>query len=153
LDETGLYSAVSWYIKGLQERCGLEVHLDLSEDFGRLPHDMELLIFRLVQEGLTNIHRHSESKTAAIRIARESNQITLKIQDQGKGMSTARLAAVRSGRSGFGIRGMKERLCQFEGTIDIESDGAGTRVVATIPLPKAALQENHDNVKSLQATV
>lgn len=144
LDESGLYSAVSWYVKGLQERSGLEVRLDISEDFGRLPRDMELLIFRLVQECLTNIHRHSDSKTAAIRIARSSNQITLDIQDQGKGMSPPRLAEVQSGRSGLGIRGMRERLRQFEGTIDIESDSAGTRVVATVPIPRAALQENQD---------
>lgn len=144
LDESGLYSAVSWYVKGLQERSCLEVRLDISEDFGRLPRDMELLIFRLVQECLTNIHRHSDSKTAAIRIARSSNQITLDIQDQGKGMSPPRLAEVQSGRSGLGIRGMRERLRQFEGTIDIESDSAGTRVVATVPIPRAALQENQD---------
>ena len=75
LDESGLYSAISWYLEGLQERSGMEVQLDVTKEFGRLPHDMELLIFRLVQECLTNIHRHSESETASIRIAREPNQI------------------------------------------------------------------------------
>ena len=85
LDEVGLYSAISWYVQGLLERSGLEVQLDISKEFGRLPRDMELVIFRLVQECLTNIHRHSGSKTASIRIARESNQISLNIGDQGKG--------------------------------------------------------------------
>ena len=99
---------------------------------------MELVIFRLVQECLTNIHRHSESKTASIRIARESNQISLDIRDQGKGMPPARLAEIQSGRSGVGIGGMRERLRQFEGTMNIESDSSGTRVFASIPLPKAA---------------
>src|SRR5580698_3892494 len=71
LDENGLYSAISWYLQGLRERSGLEVQLDIPKEFGRLPRDMELVIFRLVQECLTNIHRHSESKTASIRIVRE----------------------------------------------------------------------------------
>ena len=87
LDENGLYSAVSWYVQGLQERSGLRIDLDIPKDFGRLPGEMELVLFRLVQECLTNIHRHSESKTAAIRIAQESNQVTLDIRDEGKGMS------------------------------------------------------------------
>ena len=153
LDENGLYSAISWYVQGLLERSGLEVRLDLSKEFGRLPREIELLIFRLVQEGLTNIHRHSDSETASIRIARESNQITLDIRDQGKGMSPARLAEIQSGRSGVGISGMRERLRQFDGTINIESDNSGTRVFATVPLPKAASPEDQTKAEPLQATV
>jgi signal transduction histidine kinase len=137
LDENGLYSAITWYVQGLLERSALEVRLEISEEFGRLPRDMELAIFRLVQECLTNIHRHSESKTASIRISRESDRIMLDIQDQGKGMSAAKLAEIQSGGSGVGIRGMRERLRQFKGTIDIESGSSGTRVSATIPVPKA----------------
>jgi signal transduction histidine kinase len=138
LDETGLYSAVSWYLQGILERSGLEVSLDISEQFGRLPDDMELVIFRIVQECLTNIHRHSGGKTASIRMVRNSDRVTLEIRDQGKGMSSARLAEVQSGRSGVGILGMRERLRQFQGTLKIESDDAGTRVLAVIPVPKAA---------------
>ena len=138
LDESGLCSAIRWYLQGLLERSGLEVRLEISEEFGRLPSDMELVIFRLVQECLTNIHRHSESKTASIRMARDSNQITLNIRDQGNGMSPARFAEIQSGRSGVGIRGMRERLRQFDGTMNIESDSSGTNVFATIPAPKAA---------------
>jgi PAS domain S-box-containing protein len=152
LDESGLYSAISWYLQGLRERSGLEVQLDVSKEFGRLPREMELVIFRLVQECLTNIHRHSESKTASIRIARESNQISLEIKDQGKGMSLARLAELQAGRSGVGISGMRERLRQFEGTMHIESDGTGTRIFATIPLPKAASPEDQSQAEPLQAT-
>jgi signal transduction histidine kinase len=114
---------------------------------------MELVIFRLVQECLTNIHRHSESKTASIRIARETNQITLDIRDQGKGMPPARLAEIQLGRSGVGIGGMRERLRQFEGTMNIESDSSGTRVFATIPLPKDASQEDQSKAEPLQASV
>ena len=152
LDENGLYSAISWYLEGLLERSGLEVQLDVSKEFGRLPRDMELLIFRLVQECLTNIHRHSESETASIRIAREPNQIALVIRDQGKGMSAARLAEIQSGRSGVGIGGMRERLRQFEGTMTIESDSSGTRIFATIPL-KSASPEDQSKIEALQASV
>lgn len=150
LDDNGLYSAVSWYVQGLQERSGLDVRLDISEDLGRLPGDMELVIFRLVQECLTNIHRHSDSKTASIQISRESNQITLDIRDQGKGMSRDRLAEIQSGLSGVGIRGMRERLSQFEGTMNIESDSSGTRVFATIPIPSVAAPEDDSKVDPLQ---
>jgi PAS domain S-box-containing protein len=153
LDESGLCSAISWSVQGLLERSGLEVRLDLSEEFGRLPTDMELVIFRLVQECLTNIHRHSESKTASIRLARESNQITLDIRDQGNGMLPARLAEIQSGRSGMGIRGMRERLRQFEGTMNIESGTSGTRVFATIPLPKIASPGHQSKSDPLQAAV
>src|SRR6202167_5625493 len=152
LDESGLCSAISLYLQGLLERSGLEVHLDISKEFGRLPRDMELVIFRLVQECLTNIHRHSESKTASIRIARESNQISLDIEDQGKGMSPARLAAIQSGCSGVGISGMRERLRQFDGTMKIESDSSGTRISATIPLPKTASPEDQSKAEPLQPT-
>jgi PAS domain S-box-containing protein len=153
LDENGLYSAISWFLQGLLERSGLEVQLDISKEFGRLPRDMELVIFRLVQECLTNIHRHSESATASIQIVRASNQITLDIRDQGKGMSPARLAEIQLGRSGVGIGGMRERLRQFEGTMNIESDSSGTRVFTTIPLPKGASLEHQRQAEPLQAGV
>jgi signal transduction histidine kinase len=153
LDENGLYSAISWYLQGLLERSGMEVQLDISKEFGRLPRDMELVIFRLVQECLTNIHRHSDGETASIRIARESNQIALDIRDQGKGMSPARLAEIQSGRSGVGIGGMRERLRQFEGTMNIESDSSGTHVFATIPFPKDASPEDRSKAEPLQASV
>jgi PAS domain S-box-containing protein len=153
LDENGLYSAIGWYLQGLQERSGLEVQLDISKEFGRLPRDMELVIFRLMQECLTNIHRHSDSETASIRIARESNQIALDIRDQGKGMPPARLAEIQSGRSGVGIGGMRERLRQFEGTMSIESDSSGTRIFATIPFPKGSSPEDQSNAEPLRVSV
>ena len=152
LDESGLYSAISWYLQGLRERSGLEVSFEISEQFGRLPSEVELVIFRLVQESLTNIHRHAESKTASIRIDRESNQITLDVRDQGRGMSPERMAEIQSGRSGVGIRGMRERLRQFEGTMNIESDSSGTRIFATIPL-KSASPEDQSKIEALQASV
>lgn len=152
LDESGLYSAISLYLQGLRERSALEVRFEISEQFGRLPGELELVIFRLVQESLTNIHRHSESKTASIRIDRESNQISLDIRDQGKGMSSERMAEIQSRRSGVGIGGMRERLRQFEGTMKIESDSSGTRIFATIPL-KSASPEDQSKTDALQPSV
>ena len=152
LDESGLYSAINWYVQGLQERSGLELRLDMSKEFGRLPREMEFVIFRLVQECLTNIHRHSASKTASIRISRESNQITLDVRDQGKGMSRERLTEIQSGRSGVGITGMRERLRQFAGTLAIESGDSGTRVFATIPVPKAATPDDQSLTEPLQSS-
>ena len=140
LDETGLYSALSWYVQGLIERSGLDVSLDIPQRFGRLPQDMELAVFRLVQECLTNVHRHSGSKTASIRVAREGDLLTVTVEDQGKGMTPAKLAEIQSQGSGVGIRGMRERLLQFRGAMNVESDSSGTRVVITIPIPKGASQ-------------
>lgn len=152
LDETGLYSAINWYVQGLQERSRVELRFDCSEKFGRLPREMELVIFRLVQECLTNIHRHSASKAASIRLSRESNQITLEIRDQGKGMSRERLTEIQSGRSGVGITGMRERLRQFAGTLAIESGDSGTCVFATIPVPKVATPDDQSVREPLQAS-
>ncbi len=141
LDESGLYSALSWYTQGLFERSGLQIGLEMPQEFGRLSRDVELVVFRLVQECLTNIHRHSESKVAGIRIGRDATQVVVEIRDQGKGMSAERLAEVQAGASGVGIRGMRERLRQFNGDLKIESDNTGTRILVTIPV-STGLQES-----------
>ena len=95
---------------------------------------MELAIFRLVQESLTNIHRHSESKTAVIRIAREGGFIYAEVQDRGKGMSQDRFAEVQAQAVGLGIRGMKERVRQSRGELTIDSNALGTKVSAIFPV-------------------
>jgi PAS domain S-box-containing protein len=153
LDESGLYSALSWYTQGLVERSGLQIRLDMSEDFGRLPRDMELAVFRLIQECLTNIHRHSGSKLASIRVVRESDQVAVEVRDQGAGMSSERLAQIQSGASGVGIRGMRERLRQFKGELKIESDNSGTRIWVTIPVLKNAIAQDESSHESLQAAI
>ncbi len=153
LDESGLSSALSWYTQGLSERSGLDIKLDIPDHFERLPGDLELLVFRLVQECLTNVHRHSGSKTASIRIAREGDLVSISVQDQGKGMSAARLAEIQSHRAGVGIRGMRERLRQFQGNMSVESDGSGTRVFMTIPIPKNGLAPEQAGVPSAQASM
>jgi len=136
LDENGLPAALSWYIRGLSERSGLDTAFSISEQFGRLPRDLELVIFRLVQECLTNIHRHSGSKTANIQIHRDSERILIEVRDQGKGIPRDRLAQIEYGISGVGIRGMRERLRQFQGEVILDSVGPGTTVVVTIPVRK-----------------
>jgi PAS domain S-box-containing protein len=144
LDETGISSALSWYVQGLAERSRLEIDLQVPKNFGRLPSEMELVIFRLVQECLTNIHRHSGSKSALIRIERQENTIHVRVEDQGRGMSPERLAAIQSQGTGVGIRGMRERVRHFRGNLIIESNGSGTKVYATLPL-KTSLRLHNSN--------
>jgi signal transduction histidine kinase len=139
LDEAGISSALSWYVQGLAERSSLAIDLKFSENIGRLPPEMELVIFRLVQECLTNIHRHSGSKTASIRVDREDNSIRVKVEDHGSGMSPERLGEIQSHGTGVGIRGMRERVRHFHGDLTIESDAYGTRVCASLPLKTAVL--------------
>jgi signal transduction histidine kinase len=103
-----------------------------------LPRDMEMVIFRLVQECLTNIHRHSGSKTGRIKVVREPSQVIVEVSDDGKGMSPEQLAEIQTGSAGVGIRGMRERLLQFKGSLKFESTNAGTRVTANIPIPPSA---------------
>jgi PAS domain S-box-containing protein len=133
LDESGLSSALPWYVQGLAERSGLDIDLKIAEHFERLAPEMELVIFRLVQECLTNIHRHSGSKTALIRVTREPDKIHVEVQDQGKGMSQERFAEVQFQGIGVGIRGMRERVRQLHGELTIESNALGTRIFATLP--------------------
>jgi PAS domain S-box-containing protein len=134
LDEAGISSALSWYVQGLAERSSLEIDLQVPDNFGRLPPEMELVIFRLVQECLTNIHRHSGSKIALIRVEREEDCIHVKVEDHGRGMSSERLAAIQAQGTGVGIRGMHERVRHLCGDLVIESNGSGTKVYATLPL-------------------
>ncbi|MFY9742458.1 MAG: PAS domain S-box protein [Candidatus Sulfotelmatobacter sp.] len=136
LDEAGLASALNWYVQGLTERSGLSITLDIPNNFGRLSGDMELVIFRLVQECLTNIHRHSGSKTAAIRVLNDGENVRVQVTDEGIGIPPELLAKVQTGGSGVGIRGMQERLRQFRGAMEIVSNGSGTSVIARIPVEK-----------------
>jgi PAS domain S-box-containing protein len=134
LDENGLPQAIQWYMQGLMERSGLEIELDITEDFGRLPADLELAVFRIVQESLTNIHRHSGSKTAAIRLSRSLQNVLIEIRDHGKGISAEKLAAIKAQRTGVGITGMRERVRHLNGEMDIQSNDAGATILVTLPL-------------------
>jgi PAS domain S-box-containing protein len=138
LDEIGLPAALNWYVQGLVERSQLDIRLNIQDDVGRLSPDLELAIFRLVQECLTNIHRHSGSKTAIIHLTRRKGNVGLEVQDQGRGIPPARLAEIQSQGSGVGISGMRERVRQFDGEFNIESNDSGTKVSVTFPVPAPA---------------
>ncbi len=136
LDDIGLQSALTEYVKGFSERSGIQVSLELPVAIARLDRDYELSLFRIIQECLTNIHRHSGSRTASIRVVQDEEALVLEVRDEGKGMPAERLAEIQSRGSGVGIRGMRERVLQLSGTMSIESDSAGTRIHVVIPTPK-----------------
>jgi PAS domain S-box-containing protein len=142
LDENGLSQAIHWYVQGLMERSGLNIELEVSRDFGRLPAELELSLFRIVQESLTNIHRHADSKTALIRLSRGPEVVSLEIRDAGKGISAEKLAGVKGQRFGVGITGMRERIRHFGGAMDIQSNEKGTKISVTLPVPAAATAES-----------
>jgi len=152
LDEIGLPAALNWYVEGLQDRSNLDIKLDITEEFERLPRDLELVVFRLIQESLTNIHRHSGSKTAFITVTRDVENVCVQVQDEGAGISAERLSEIQSRGSGVGIRGMRERVQQFHGVMNIESNGRGTKIIATIPITKPSLDRKDTAVEPLQAT-
>jgi two-component system, NarL family, sensor kinase len=135
LDEMGLQAGLRWYIEGFKERSNITVSLNMSESLKRLPADLELMIFRVVLECLTNVHRHSDSSSATIGLSNSNEKLTLEIRDHGKGMDADRLVAVTgSGLVGVGLRGMRERVKAFGGELEISSDSQGTIVRATIPI-------------------
>jgi signal transduction histidine kinase len=139
LEIAGLVSALRWYVDGFSERSGIKIDLELPSSLDRLSSETELTIFRMVQECLTNIHRHSGSATAAIRIHQASHHLTIQVRDSGRGISLEKqLELTGSGRGGVGIRGMRERLRQVGGTFEIRSDGSGTIVTATLLLDDAS---------------
>jgi signal transduction histidine kinase len=134
LDEIGLSAALNWYVQGVTERSQIEIRLTISENLGRLPAELELILFRLVQECLTNVHRHSGSKSATINVARQGDSVSLEVQDQGHGIPPERLAEIQTHGSGVGVQGMRERVRQFHGEMSIESDDTGTRIFVVLPV-------------------
>jgi len=135
LDEAGLCSALRWYVDGFAQRSKIRVDLDMPDDFSRFSAEMETAIFRVVQECLTNIHRHSESPVAKIRLRHRGNQVVVEIEDKGKGIPPQKQEEMAStGTPGVGIRGMRERLRQLGGTLDIKSTEGGTLVTVRLPV-------------------
>lgn len=141
LDEAGLLSALRWYAGGFAERSGIKVDLDLPESLERLPLDTETVLFRVVQEALTNIHRHAASPTAHIRLSSDAETLVLEIEDRGHGIPSALVKHIRSGAGGVGIASMSERIEQLRGRLEITSSvrgKAGTTVRVWLPLARAA---------------
>ena len=135
LDEAGLASALRWYVDGFAQRSKIRVDLDCPNDFGRLPRVVETAAFRLVQECLTNIHRHSGSSIAKIRLRHSNHEVAVEVEDKGKGIPAEKLEKMAvAGIPGVGITGMRERVRQLGGTLDIGSSGSGTTVMARLPV-------------------
>jgi two-component system, NarL family, sensor kinase len=145
LEEMGLKSAVPWYVEGFTDRSGIQVTLDVSSDFGRLPRDSELALFRVLQESLTNVHRHSGSETAHVRLSIADGMALLDVKDDGEGISSGVLKALEgAGHTaiGVGLRGMKERLAQLGGGLEISSSDKGVTVTAMVPATESVLTPN-----------
>ena len=143
LDENGLLSALRWYATGFAERSGIRVDLDLPETFERLSLNTETVLFRIVQEALTNIHRHAASKIACIRLRRDAETLVLAVEDRGHGIPSASLTRLTAGGGGggVGIASMSERIEELGGRLEIKSSDSGktgTTVSAWLPLAKAA---------------
>jgi signal transduction histidine kinase len=141
LDEAGLESALQWYVEGFAARAKFE----MAPDLGRLPRELETTVFRIVQEALTNIHRHSGSPTASIRLARTPDSITLDVSDRGKGMGDGRGGPLRAG---VGIQGMRERVRQLGGHLEVRSGPTGTSILATLPLENKLVGDRNKAVRA-----
>jgi PAS domain S-box-containing protein len=143
LDQVGLVSALEWYVDGFRQRSGIDVALAISGDTGRLPPDVETALFRIVQEGLANIHRHSGSGTASIALDREYDAIRLLMEDHGRGIATYHAPGSQDELPalGIGIPGMRERVRQLGGRLEVVSSAQGTSVSAIVPLAIVPLKE------------
>ncbi|HVT95059.1 MAG TPA: PAS domain-containing sensor histidine kinase [Bryobacteraceae bacterium] len=133
LDELGLVSALRSYTTGFMQRTGIQVELKI-EEIGRLPGEIETTTFRIVQEALTNVHRHSGSSRAEVRVIRDPREISVIIGDRGKGIPADKLRLLGEGANlGVGVAGMRERASQFGGHLKIASSAQGTTITAVLP--------------------
>ena len=139
LDDAGFASAAKWYVEGFAQRSGIEVHVDLPTDVGRLPRPVELGLFRVLQETLTNIHRHSGSSKAEVALKLFPDKVILEVRDYGHGISRELLDnfLAKGTNSGVGLAGMRERLRELGGQLDIRNAN-GTLVSVSLPLSEAA---------------
>ena len=139
LDDYGLRSALQGYAEGFSRRTGIVVDLELPGDFRRLPPEMEVALFRVAQECLSNVQRHSGSQVAKIRIRREADSLVMEVEDRGRGFQATSLEDGRSGsRVGLGLKGMKERIRHLGGALEVKSDSHGTTIRARLQLREAA---------------
>jgi signal transduction histidine kinase len=142
LDEIGLLPAIKMFAEGFAERSSVKVDVELSPEIGRLPPNVEISVFRIVQECLTNVYRHSGSKTARIKIAPTQDKLlTVQVCDEGKGMPrTHGVPASPGSNHGVGLSGMRERLRELGGTLDVQSSENGTKVIAAVPVHKTMVK-------------
>jgi PAS domain S-box-containing protein len=132
LDELGLACALQAYVQGFSERSGIRVHADLQQDLGRLRPELETTIFRIIQEALTNVHRHSGSQQCWVSLLKTQNAVTLAVRDDGIGLRSQSLQLLKNGAGllGVGLSGMQERVRQLGGVLEIESEGKGCLIRA-----------------------
>lgn len=136
LDEAGFASAASWFVTGFSQRSGIPVELELPEDLPRLSEAVEIALFRVLQESLTNVHRHSQAPSAEIKVEVDAEEITMEVSDHGRGMPEHVLQQLRGDgtKLGVGLAGMRERIHELGGTFDVSSGTNGTTVRAAVPL-------------------
>jgi signal transduction histidine kinase len=134
LDELGFHSAVRWYTDGFAKRSGIRVELQLSEVMERLPREIELALFRVLQESLTNVHRHAKASCVEIEVQSTDYEVILIVCDDGAGIDQNVLGRFRAGQAGgIGLAGMRERLAELGGKLEVESWAGGTEIRATLP--------------------
>ncbi len=136
LDEVGFACAAEWYIEGFAKRSGINVAADFAPSRGRLPRNVEIALFRVLQESLTNVHRHSGASDASIHFQHDADAVILEIRDFGKGIPQERMRLLHevTAETGVGLAGMRERMHELNGTLDIDSSARGTSLRATVPL-------------------
>jgi signal transduction histidine kinase len=139
LEEAGIASAAQWFIEGFSQRSGIQVQCEITQDLRRPRKDCELVLFRLLQESLTNIHRHSGASTACVRLGIAANDLTLEISDDGAGIPEENLKEFNESNktTGVGIAGMRERVRELGGRFEIERGQKGTIVRASLPVSRA----------------
>ena len=150
LDELGLLSAVRWYAQGFEQRSGVHVEIAIPRGLPRLSPDREVALFRVVQESLANVHRHSGSKTARVQVRSNKREIVLEVRDRGAGMQAGAMKSLsrNSGAFGVGIQGMRERMRLLSGSLDVSSaPGRGTIVRATLPILQAEGEKPPDSTR------
>jgi anti-sigma regulatory factor (Ser/Thr protein kinase) len=141
LDEVGFACAAEWYVEGFAKRTGVNVKLDIATAQERLPIGIEIALFRVLQESLTNVHRHSGASEVSVCFQPQLETIVLEIRDDGRGIPADRLDRLReaSAETGVGLAGMRERMNELNGKLEIESDGHGTTMRAIVPLSAITL--------------
>jgi PAS domain S-box-containing protein len=136
LDEAGFASAASWFVTGFSQRSGIPVSLEMPDDMPRLSEAVEIALFRVLQESLTNVHRHSHASSAEIKVESDAEEISIEVCDHGRGMPNHVLEQLRGEgtKLGVGLAGMRERIHELGGNFEVTSDENGTIVRATVPL-------------------
>ena len=141
LDEVGFACAAEWYVEGFAKRSGVNVNLDIAADLERLPTGMETALFRVLQESLTNVHRHSGAAQVIVSFRNQLDKIILEVRDDGCGIPAERLVQMQDTNegTGVGLAGMRERMQELNGKLEIESDGRGTTMRAVVPRSAIAI--------------